>query len=333
MPMTKKDIILSGIQPSGHLHIGNYFGAIKQWLDLQKSYQGIFCIVDYHAITVDYNPEEMQDRVIQAAIDYLACGIDPKKNIIFIQSQVPEHTELAWVLNTITPLGELERMTQFKEKSGQHTDNINAGLFDYPVLMAADILLYKAIGVPVGEDQVQHVELTRTIARKFNNKFGEVFPEPKVILSSGARIMSPADPTKKMSKSLGERHYISLSDAPEVVRDKIMKAVTDTGPQETERKKSPGVTNLFQLLELSAGKKALAKFEKDYDNGTLKYAELKEAVADALIKILEPIQAARQDLIKNPNKIKKILGDGAKKAQKIAEETISEVKEKIGFVY
>lgn len=331
--MAKREIILSGIQPSGNLHIGNYFGAIKQWLDLQKSYQGIFCIVDYHAITIDYNPEEMQDRVVQAAIDYLACGIDPKKNIIFVQSQVPEHTELAWILNTITPMGELERMTQFKEKSEQHQENINAGLFDYPVLMAADILLYKAIGVPVGEDQVQHVELTRTIARKFNNKFGQTFPEPKVILSSGARIMSPIAPDKKMSKSLGEKHFIALSDEPAMIREKVMRAVTDTGPQETNRKKSPGVTNLLQLLELAASKKAASVFEKEYDDGTLKYSTLKEAVTEALIRMLAPIQAERKDLIKNPDKIKKILGDGSKKARKIAQETISEVKEKLGFVY
>lgn len=331
--MNKNEVILSGIQPSGNLHIGNYFGAIKQWLDLQKSYSGIFCIVDYHAITVDYNPDEMANRVIQAAIDYLACGIDPNKNIVFIQSQVPEHTQLAWILNTITPMGELSRMTQFKEKSEQNADNINAGLFDYPILMAADILLYKAIGVPVGEDQVQHVELTRTIARKFNNKFGQIFPEPKVILSSGARIMSVADPTKKMSKSLGEKHYISLADTPNVVRKKIMKAITDAGPEETARKKSAGVANLFQLLELAAGKRVVGTFEKDYDNGTLQYAKLKKAVADALIKMLEPIQAKRKDLIKNPDKIKKVLDDGAKQARKIAKKTMAEVKEKIGFRY
>ncbi|PIY96133.1 MAG: tryptophan--tRNA ligase [Candidatus Kerfeldbacteria bacterium CG_4_10_14_0_8_um_filter_42_10] len=329
--MKSKKIIFSGIKPSGAIHLGNYFGAIRQWIELQKEYQGIFCIVDYHAITVDYNPKEMQARILGVAADYIAAGIDPKKSIIFVQSQVPEHTELAWILNTIIPIGELQRMTQYKEKA-QKQQSVNAGLLNYPVLMASDILLYKAIGVPVGDDQVQHVELTRTIARIFNRKFGFVFPEPKVILSRGSRIMSLADPNKKMSKDLGEKHYIALSDSPAIIKEKIAKAVTDVGPQPTGGKKSPGVTNLFELLELMGDSKNVEKFEREYKQGKLHYQELKEILADDLIKYLTEFRKKREELLKDSKKVKKILEEGAKEAQKIAKETLKEVKEKMGLI-
>lgn len=329
--MKKKKIIFSGIQPTGAVHLGNYFGAIRQWLALQKEYQGIFCIVDYHAITVDYNPKELQKMIIEAAADYLAAGIDPKKSIIFIQSQVSEHLELAWIFNTVVPITELQRMTQFKEKA-QQQQSVSAGLLNYPLLMAADILLYKAIGVPVGEDQVQHVELTRTIARNFNRKFGFVFPEPKVILSRGSRIMSLADPTKKMSKSLGEKHYIALSDSPEIIREKISKAVTDIGPKPKEGRKSAGVANLFELLELVSDPKTAQALEKEYQSGQLQYQKLKETLSEAIIKTFNPFQKKREKLLAEPKKIKKILEEGTKKAQKIARETLKEVKTKIGLL-
>src|SRR3989339_646529 len=223
--------IFSGIQPTGQLHLGNYLGAIKNWVDLQKKYACVYCIVDYHAMTIPYDPAVMPKNIINAAADLLATGVDPKKSILFVQSQVPEHTELAWILNTITPISELKRMTQFKEKSQRFQDNINLGLFAYPVLQAADILLYQTELVPVGEDQIQHVELARDIARKFNKKFGATFPEPRTLLTKTPRIMSLKDPTKKMSKSLGEDHYLALADKPEIIKDKIKRAVTDIGPK------------------------------------------------------------------------------------------------------
>ncbi len=330
--MEDNKIIFSGIQPTGILHLGNYFGALKQWLSLQEKYQGIFCIVDYHAITVPFQPQELPKNIINTAIDYLALGLDSKKNIIFVQSQVPEHTELTWIFNTITPVSELERMTQYKEKAREQKINVNAGLLTYPLLMAADILLYKAIGVPVGEDQVQHVELARTIARKFNRIFGQTFPEPKVMLSSGARIMSLSNPEKKMSKSLGPKNYIALADSPEIIREKVMKAVTDLGPKPEGGKKSPAVANLFELLGLFTDIKTLKIFESEYEKGQLKYEKLKTTLANAIINTLKPFQEVRKTFEENPKKIKKILAEGAKRAQKMAAETLKEVKEKMGLV-
>ena len=228
--------VLSGIQPTGSIHIGNYLGAIKQWIKLQEKEDCIFFIADLHSLTIPYQPKDLQKNILETAISYLALGIDPQKSIFFVQSNVKEHSELCWLLNTVCPLGELERMTQFKEKSKQFSTkggkDINAGLLAYPILQSADILLYKSEGVPVGKDQVQHIELTRTIARRFNQKFGKLFPEPKSLLpKTGAKIMSLNDPRKKMSKSLGPQSYISLFEDPKEIKKKIMSAVTDTGKQ------------------------------------------------------------------------------------------------------
>jgi tryptophanyl-tRNA synthetase len=220
--MTKR--LFSGIQPSGEVHIGNYLGAIKNWIKLLDDYDCIFSIVDYHAITIEYEPCEMQKRIINAAATNIAAGLDPDRCIIFVQSQVPEHTELTWILNTLTPMGHLERMTQFKDKAGQNEKNVNVGLFDYPVLQTADILLYKGCAVPVGEDQVQHIELSREIARKFNTRYGEFFPEPQHILSNAPRIMG-LDGKNKMSKSMN--NYISLIEEPDAIWKKLSSAVTD----------------------------------------------------------------------------------------------------------
>lgn len=321
--------ILSGIQPTGTLHIGNYLGAIKQWLELQKKNECIFPIVDLHAITVDYEPKQMQKNILEAAIDYLAAGLNPKKCLIFVQSQVKEHAELAWLLEAITPIGELERMTQFKDKSKQHKQNINAGLFAYPVLMAADILLYKTNIVPVGEDQRQHVELTRTIARKFNNKFGNTFPLPRVQLSKfGARIMSLTNPLKKMSKTGDEG--IALSDSPAVIKDKIKRAVTDSGKEiKYDLKKKPAISNLLTIYHLFSNK-SIKELEKKYkDKG---YAEFKKDLSEVVIKELKPFQEKRRKLEKNPQLVKKILAEGQKKAEKIAQKTITEVKKKMGLI-
>jgi tryptophanyl-tRNA synthetase len=321
--------VFSGMRPTGQLHIANYLGAAKNWLELQKKHSCIFAVVDYHGITTPFNPKQIDKDVMGVVLDYLAVGINPKKSLIIIQSHISEHTELAWILGTLTPIGELERMTQFKEKAKQHKKNVNTGLFAYPVLMTADILLYKADTVPVGEDQVQHVELARTIAKKFNNKFGEVFPLPKVQLSkSGARIMSLTDPSKKMSKTGDES--ISLTDPPDVIRKKIKTAVTDSGKEiKYDQKKKPAISNLLTIYHLFSGK-PIAELEKKYKGKG--YAEFKKDLAEVIIKALKPIQEKRKKYEKNPQLVKKILAKGETKAQKIAKETMKEVKKKMGLI-
>ena len=330
MTLPAKKTILSGIQPSGEVHIGNYLGALQSDVLLQENNTCFFCIVDLHAITVPYEPKEYQLKIMNTVLDHLAVGIDPDKSTIFIQSQVPAHTELAWLLNTITPLGELERMTQFKDKSAQNK-SVNAGLFNYPILMAADILLYQPDLVPVGEDQYQHLELTRTIARKFNSLFGDYFKEPKTYEASVPRVMSLADPNKKMSKSLGAAHYIALSDSPEIVRKKISKAVTDVGIAIAGQKS--GGRNLLDLYKnLSTDRDKKKELEALYQAGELKYSEFKPLLAETIIEVLKPIQAKRAELAKDPNKIKKILEKGRIEAEAVANKTLREVKEKMGLL-
>lgn len=321
--------IFSGMRPTGQLHIGNYFGAAKNWLELQKKHDCIFAVVDYHGITTPFDSRQIQKDIMDVILDYLAAGINHKKSILIIQSRIPEHTELAWILGTLTPLGELERMTQFKDKSKQHKQNVNAGLFAYPVLMAADILLYKTNIVPVGEDQRQHVELVRTIARKFNNNFGNTFPLPKVQLSKlGARIMSLTDPSKKMSKTGDES--IGLSDSPSVIRNKIKRAVTDSGKEvKYDLKKKPAISNLLTIHHLFS-RKSIKDLEKRYNGKG--YAEFKKDLAEVIIKGLKQFQEKRKKLEKNPQLIKKILAKGEKKAQKIAQKTMKEVKKKMGLL-
>lgn len=323
--------IFSAMQPTGTLHLGNYLGALKNWVELQNSgdYNCIFSIVDLHAMTIDYDPKKMPEYITDLVIDYLSCGVDPEKSLIFVQSHVPEHTELAWILNCLTPIAELERMTQFKDKSKEHKHNINVGLFDYPVLQAADILLYKADTVPVGKDQVQHVEFSRLIARKFNNKFGKTFPEPKALLTKSARLMSLVDPTKKMAKSYGDKHCIYLTDSPKNIKNKIASAVTDVGPK--NKQMSPGVKNLFDMLKTFAPIGTHKELTDEYKKATLKYVDLKTTLADAIIKHLKPIQAKRKELEHNRDQIAEILINGAEKAQKIAEKTMGEVREKVGI--
>jgi len=316
--------IFSGIQPSGEFHIGNYLGAMKNWVDLQDNNDCIFCIVNYHAITVDYPPKEMVERIINATKDLLAIGIDPGKSILFLQSDRPEHTELTWLLNTITPMGELNRMTQFKEKSTKHEQLV--GLFDYPVLMAADILIYKSEGVPVGEDQVQHVELARDIARRFNSKFGQTFPEPKVLLAPAKRILG-LDGQGKMSKSNAPSTYISLNDSPDIIRQKISSATTDQG---NEPEISNGTKNLIGLIETFASKERAEHYWEARRQGTIKYSELKPELAEAIIKELEPIQKRREEI--SDDKIKSILTNGAEKLKEPAQKMIKEAKVKMGLM-
>ncbi|MBU1178305.1 tryptophan--tRNA ligase [Patescibacteria group bacterium] len=321
--------IFSGIQPTGQLHLGNYLGAIKNWVELQDTYDCIYCIVDYHAMTIPYQPDQMQKNILEAAADLIAAGIDPQKSILFIQSHVPEHTELAWMLNTVTPLSELKRMTQFKDKSKQFPENVNMGLFDYPVLQAADILLYSTDKVPVGEDQIQHLELTRLIARKFNQKFGETFVEPEVLLTKTPRVMSLKDPSKKMSKSLGPAHYIALTDKPEIIQDKIKKAVTDTGENSAEV--SPGVQNLFTLLEIFGRAEVYKKFTAEHQAGKIKYAELKEELGQAISDYFADFREQKQKLLANPEGLRDLLAQGTKKAREIAVKNIKDIKNKVGL--
>ena len=322
--------VLSGIQPTGSIHIGNYLGAIKQWIDFQRKNECIFFIADLHSLATPYKPEELQKNIFEAAIAYLAAGIDPQKSIFFVQSDIKEHTELCWFLNTVCPVGELQRMTQYKEKIRQFKKNINTGLLVYPVLQAADILLYKTQGVPVGKDQVQHIELARTIARKFNQKFGKVFPEPKALLPKlGAKIMALNNPKQKMSKSLGPQSYISLFEDSKEIKKKVMSAVTDTGKViKYDTKRKPGVSNLLTIYSLFSNK-SIKELEKKFKNKG--YAQLKKSLAQLLIDSLEPFCRKRKELLSREVFIKETLKIGAKRAQSIASSTIHETRIKMGL--
>jgi tryptophanyl-tRNA synthetase len=321
--------VFSGIRPTGELHIGNYLGAIKQWVRLQEENECFFCIVDYHAITTPFKSEEMERNIFDTLIAYLAAGLDPKKCTIFVQSHVKEHTELAWILGTITPLGDLKRMTQFKEKSKKHPEYVNAGLLNYPLLMAADILLYKTDLVPVGKDQVQHVELTREIARRFNKMFGKVFKEPKVLLSEGEKIMSLQNPKKKMSKTDDPKGCILLFDTPEEIEKKIMRAVTDLGKEiKYDPAKKPGISNLLKIYSIFS-EKPIKELEKKYNGKG--YEEFKRDLAKLLIKKLEIFRKKKGELEKRRVYLKEILKRGAERAEKIAKLTMKEVRERMGL--
>jgi len=324
--------IFSGIQPSGSLHIGNYLGAIKNWVDLQSDHDCVFCIVDLHALTMPYDIKIMPQRIFELTVDLLACGIDPNKSILFIQSDVKEHAELGWILSTITPLAELERMTQYKDKSGQHKENINAGLLCYPTLMAADILLYQTQAVPVGQDQKQHVELTRIIARKFNRLFGATLTIPKpLIKSTGSRVMSLTNPAKKMSKSLGPDSYIALSDEPEIITRKLAKAVTDPARQRATDKGHPEKCNIFTLHQYFSPPAKVNAIEKDCRNAKIGCVTCKKILAANIAQELAPFRAKRQELLAKPQEVKEILANGARRAQDQAQKMMLEVKQKLGL--
>jgi len=323
--------VLSGIQPTGSIHIGNYLGAIKQWVELQEKNECIFFIADLHSLTIPYEPKELQKNILETAIAYIAAGIDPEKSIFFVQSDVKEHTELCWLLNTVCPIGDLGRMTQYKEKAKQFKKNINAGLLVYPILQAADILLYKIGAVPVGRDQVQHIELARTIARKFNQKFGKTFVEPKTLLPKmGAKIMALNNPKKKMSKSLGSASYISLFEEPKEIKKKVMAAVTDTGKQiKYNPLKKPGISNLLTIYSLFSGK-PIKELEKTFEGKG--YAQLKKSLAELLINYLEPFRRKRKELLSREVYIRETLKLGKKRAETIAQFTIQETRKKMGLV-
>jgi len=322
--------IFSGARPTGEIHIGNYLGSIKQWVELQENNECFFSVVDWHAITTPYDKETLQEKIFDLAVTYLSVGIDPKKCAFFIQSQVKEHVELAWLLGTIIPVGELQRMTQFKDKSKQHEKYINAGLLNYPVLMAADILLYKAKGVPIGKDQKQHLEMTRNIAEKFNKEYGECFPVPEPIIpKEQAKIMSLKNPDKKMSKSGDQKGCINLFDSETDIRKKIMSAQTDTGKEvkfDEENKK--GISNLLSIYSAFSNE-TIPKIEEKYKEKT--YAEFKSDLADLLILKLREFKQKRDEYYSNPDYVYDLLEDGAKKAKIVANETIKEVRERMGL--
>lgn len=322
--------IFSGIQPSGNIHIGNYLGAIKNWVELQNEYDSIFCIVDLHAITIPQEPKELRKKILEVTAICLAAGIDPEKSIIFIQSQVPVHTELTWILNCLVKIPELERMTQFKDKAKKQRAKTSVGLFDYPVLMAADILLYQTEAVPVGQDQEQHVELARTLAKRFNRLYGETLTIPKALIrKESARIMGLDDPLKKMSKGADNPYnYIALTDAPDLIGDKIKKAVTDSGHEIKYTPAKPAIANLITLYQ-GLTDLSFEEIEKKYqDKG---YSEFKDDLTKIIIETLEPIQKKIKELENKPAYLKEVLEQGLKKVQPIAAETLKKVKEKIGL--
>lgn len=325
--MAKKKRVFSGIQPSGELHIGNYLGAVKNWVELQDQYECFFCIVDLHAITQSYEPTEMPARVFDMALTLMAAGLDPDRCTLFVQSHVPQHSELAWLFNTVTPLGELERMTQYKDKSARQ-ESVLAGLLNYPVLQAADILLYLAELVPVGEDQVQHVELTREIARKWNGRFGEYFPEPQALVGDVRRVMG-LDGQAKMSKSLG--NTIGLLETPDEIWAKLRVAVTDPQRVRREDPGNPNVCNIFSLHRHFSSPADVAWSEEGCRTAGIGCIECKRRLADNVIEELRPIRERALELKQHPERVVETLARGAERCRGIASETMTEALVRMGL--
>ena len=331
MTDTHKPILLSGIQPSGHLCIGNYLGALKNWVNLQESHDSIFLVVDMHALTIRQNPAALRQRCLSYVAQYIACGIDPEKSTIVIQSHVPQHAELMWILSTLTYMGELHRMTQFKDKSKKHAANINAGLFTYPILMASDILLYQADLVPVGADQKQHLELARDLAIRFNSTYSDTFvvPEP-YIPKAGARIMSLQDPEKKMSKSDDNlNNLIAILDSADIVKRKIKRAVTDSGSEVKMDKSRPGISNLVQLYSLITDL-SVKEVESQY-SGKM-YSDFKTDLGNVIAEFLAPIQKKYNEISKDKDYLESVLSKGAENAFYRGRKTLSKVYRKVGFI-
>ena len=326
----RKPVIFSGIQPSGMLTLGNYIGALSRFSKLQDEYDCIYCVVDEHAITVRQNPADLRRRCLELTALYLASGIDPQKSLLYCQSHVSAHAELAWILNCYTYMGELSRMTQFKDKSAKHAENINAGLFTYPVLMAADILLYQTNYVPIGADQKQHLELCRDIAQRFNGVYGDVFTIPEPLISkTGARVMSLQEPDKKMSKSDVGDGSVFLLDDPDTIRRKIKRAVTDSETEiRFDPENKPGVSNLLSIISALSGESIDSVCAELNGQG---YGALKNRAADCAIAALEPLQAEFKRLIADKDYLMKVLTDNAQKASYLATKTLRKVQKKIGF--
>jgi len=330
----EKKTIFSGIQPSGDLTLGSYMGAIKNWVELSDTYNCFYCIVDMHAITVRQNPADLRRRTLAQLAQYIACGLDPEKNTVFVQSHVHEHAELAWILNCYTMFGELSRMTQFKDKSAKNADNINAGLFAYPALMAADILLYQTDLVPVGNDQNQHVELTRDVAHRFNTIYGDVFKIPDVYNPKiGARIMSLASPENKMSKSDKDPNgCVYVMDKPEDIMRKFKKAVTDSDTEACVRyapSEKPGVANLMQIYSVCTGE-SFEAIEQEFSGKG--YGAFKPAVGEAVVELLRPVREEAERILKDKAYLEQVYAQGAEKAAYTARRTLSKVYKKVGFV-
>lgn len=329
MSEEKKQRVFSGIQPSGALGLGGYIGAVKNWLKMQDEYDCCFCVVDEHCITVRQEPKELRARCMEFLALYLACGLDPEKSLIYFQSHVPHHAQLSWVLNCYTYMGELSRMTQFKDKSAKHADNINAGLFTYPVLMAADILLYQTDKVPVGIDQKQHLELAQTIATRFNGVYGDTFRVPEAVIAKvGAKVMSLADPTSKMSKS-DPKGNIGILDAPEVIMKKFKSAVTDSDAKIEYKEGKDGINNLLSIYSIATGESienAVSRFTG------VGYGDFKVKTAEAVIEMLRPVRERYEDISKNKDYIESVYKNGAEIAGRVAQRTLDKVYKKIGFV-
>jgi tryptophanyl-tRNA synthetase len=321
--------VFSGMQPSGNLHIGNYLGALKNWVRIQQDYECIFCIVDLHAITLYQDPRELRQKIVEIAALYLAAGIDPAVSSIMVQSAVPAHTELAWMLTCVTPIGWLERMTQFKAKAAKQ-ESVGDGLLQYPVLMAADILLYQAAIVPVGEDQAQHLELTRDVAQRFNTLYGETFVVPDTSLPTvGARVMGLDDPTQKMSKSAtGANHAVALLDPTDKIRKTIMRATTDSNPAVAFDGAGPGVLNLLSIYQAFSGWDDDAM--RAHFTG-MRYGDLKKQVAEMVISHLEPFQRRYREITADPAYVAGVLRQGAERVEPIADDTVRVVKERMGL--
>ncbi len=329
---TPEKRILSAIKPSGELTLGSYIGAIRNWLAFQEEYECVYCVADLHAITVRQDPKELRRRSLEQLATYISSGLDYEKNILFIQSHVPAHAELSWMLGCYTMFGELSRMTQFKDKSAKNADNINAGLFTYPVLMAADILIYNADLVPVGDDQKQHVELTRDIANRFNGVYGNVFKVPEAFVPPvGARIMSLQNPESKMSKSeVDANGCVLLLDKPEDIMRKFKRAVTDSDREiRFDRENKPGISNLIEIYAAATGitrEETMAQFEGK------SYGDFKPAVGEAVVELLRPIRENTERLLKDKGELERIYKEGAMRAFHIADRTVAKVKKKIGFI-
>ena len=326
----EKKIIFSATQPSGRITLGNYLGALRNWVALQDDYNAIYCVADEHAITVRQDPAALRRQSLELYAQFIACGLDPKKSIIFIQSHVPQHAELAWVLNCYTMFGELSRMTQFKDKSASHADNVNAGLFTYPSLMAADILLYQADLVPVGEDQRQHVEITRNIAQRFNGIYGDVFTMPEAYIPKvAARVMSLSEPEKKMSKSSpNENSFVLVMDKPEAIMRKFKRAITDSEGGIYRSPEKPGVTNLIEIYSAVTGMTPEAVENEFNGKG---YGVFKPAVGEAVVEALRPIREETERLLGDKGYLETLYRQGAEKAAALANRTLRKVHKKVGF--
>ena len=331
MEEISKKRVFSGVQPTGKVTLGNYLGAIRNWKPLQEEYDCLYCVVDLHSLTVTQVPAELRKNTMDLVALYIACGIDPSKSTLFIQSHVHEHAELAWVLDTIAYVGELNRMTQFKDKSRKHADNINMGLMNYPVLMASDILLYQADLIPVGKDQVQHVELTRDIAERFNSRYSDTFVVPQTMLNkSGQSIKSLQDPASKMSKSdPNDNALISLTDDADTIRRKLKRAVTDSDTCVRHGADKPAITNLLNIYTLCSGV-SMADAEKTFEGKG--YGEFKDAVADAVISVIQPIQEEQKRLLADKAYLESVLKQGAEHASYLAQKTLAKVYRKIGLI-